>query len=112
MIRTGESDPELIDWNCVTTWPEVGEIRTGETLTNFRLGTVSRINSEEDQARRKQRAEEQGFADPQPEPATNPFKKVGRKRRSNLSRKVTSMRSMLATHSERRATPPRPPRRR
>ena len=32
----------------------------------------------EDRARRKQRAEEQGFADPQPEPATNPFKKVGR----------------------------------
>jgi hypothetical protein len=34
---------------------------------------------EEDRARRKQRAEEQRFADPQPEPATNPFKKVGRR---------------------------------
>jgi hypothetical protein len=44
MVRTGESDPELIDWNCVTTWPEVGEIRTGETpgvhnteLTNIEM---------------------------------------------------------------------------
>jgi hypothetical protein len=32
----------------------------------------------EDQARRKQRAEEQKFAYPQPEPVINPFKNVGR----------------------------------
>src|SRR4029077_9322300 len=32
-IRTGESGREPPDWNCVTTWPEVGASRAAETCS-------------------------------------------------------------------------------
>ncbi len=63
---------------CLCLLPWGNFIRRCITSTNFQLGTVSRINSKRTERAVSKGQRNRDLLDPQPEPATNPFKKVGR----------------------------------